>query len=302
MKIRPFAYPLICVMLLELASHLDGAVKSLRFQIPTGPLAQSIRVAIPMVSAMVGLICVNSVFVLFESLEDDRGGKPHNRFKTYASGFGFWLLYFFASAPASFFTWKIAENLHLRPLVQPEWFGPVKILHMIFYIFVFDFFYYWFHRASHMSLTLWRFHSVHHALRKVNSWNSFHHWTEEYLRIFFVSVPTAAIVEPSADSIPFVSAMLSAWGQYLHTSARSLSLPGSIRRFVADNVYHHYHHSIYREHYNTNYAAFFPFWDWLFRSQYVPPDNSLPPTGIEDVQDIKGPLGYVLRPFKMRQT
>jgi sterol desaturase/sphingolipid hydroxylase (fatty acid hydroxylase superfamily) len=48
--------------------------------------------------------------------------------------------------------------------------------------------------------------------------------------------------------------------------------------------YHRVHHSILPEHHDKNFAAFFPIWDIIFGTAYLPKKNDYPPTGIEGVE------------------
>ena len=210
------------------------------------------------------------------------------------------LIYFISAMPAGQISARLSALIGVGPLISPSSIAPIGVGAMFIYFFVFDFFYYWFHRLSHEHLLLWRFHSVHHVIEDVNSWNSYHHWTEEYLRILIVTIPMAMIIQPAGETLPILSAMFAAWGQYIHTNALCLAFPPAVRRIFSDNVYHHHHHSIEERHYNKNYAAFFPFWDWLFGTQYFPQTGQLPRTGVSDQPSLRSPLDYVLRPFTIK--
>lgn len=109
-------------------------------------------------------------------------------------------------------------------------------------IFVFDFFYYWFHRMQHNVPWLWRLHAVHHSIRELNSVMSFHHPVEELLRIIPIILPLALLVRfDDVPVIPLVSGFVGAWGQFIHTDTR-LNL-GPVRLLIGDGHYHRIHHS-----------------------------------------------------------
>ena len=78
-------------------------------------------------------------------------------------------------------------ELHVRPLVQldlrkttaaKDW--PTLILAFTVYpalsAFIYDFFYYWFHRLQHKNRMAWRVHAVHHSIEELNAFNDYHHW------------------------------------------------------------------------------------------------------------------------------
>jgi sterol desaturase/sphingolipid hydroxylase (fatty acid hydroxylase superfamily) len=88
-------------------------------------------------------------------------------------------------------------------------------------MFVFDFFYYWFHRMQHSIPALWRLHAVHHSIRELNAVMSFHHPLEALLRIIPVTLPLALLVRfDDMPVIPIVSAFVGCWGQFIHTDTR----------------------------------------------------------------------------------
>ena len=90
----------------------------------------------------------------------------------------------------------------MKPLIAPKL--PTNLLGFDFeeqellalsglvflYLLMFDFFFYWSHRAQHRWPVLWRFHRFHHADCNISVTSSTrHHWLEESIRYFFVSVP-----------------------------------------------------------------------------------------------------------------
>ena len=71
--------------------------------------------------------------------------------------------------------------MHIRPLITLPlhftWLGAAAIVATpLAAAAVYDFFFYWCHRAEHR--WLWRFHAVHHSIRDMNAVNAYHHPTE----------------------------------------------------------------------------------------------------------------------------
>src|SRR5262249_31221026 len=63
---------------------------------------------------------------------------------------------------------------------------PGQVAAFGIYLFVVDFFYYWFHRAQHRFGWLWDQHSLHHSTTTVNVTTAvYHHWTEGALQAIF---------------------------------------------------------------------------------------------------------------------
>jgi sterol desaturase/sphingolipid hydroxylase (fatty acid hydroxylase superfamily) len=158
-------------------------------------------------------------------------------------------------------------------------------------LFVFDFFYYWFHRMQHGFAALWRLHAVHHSIRNLNAIMSFHHPIEDLLRIVPITLPLAALVRfDDAPVVPLISALLAAMGQFIHTDTR-LNF-GPVRAILGDGHYHRIHHSELDEHRNRNFAAFFPIWDRLFGTLHMPKRGEYPPVGLKS-----RPNGMTLREY-----
>lgn len=208
------------------------------------------------------------------------------------------------SAPGRRLHWKtVALNLCYAPfyltianilLANVRQWGdpwvPVNIFHislpnafslsglgwMFVYFAVFDFFYYWLHRAQHTWSILWRFHALHHADVNVSMSTTIrHHWLEESLRYFVILVPVAILFGP----IPFWMAVVTGlYGLFIHWN-----MPWQLARiapFIVTPWYHRIHHSTAREHFNKNFTVFFPLWDRLFGTYYQPKPGEYPETGV----------------------
>jgi sterol desaturase/sphingolipid hydroxylase (fatty acid hydroxylase superfamily) len=165
------------------------------------------------------------------------------------------------------------------------------------YMAVYDFFYYWFHRAQHEVPWLWAQHKLHHSDRSLNvSTSGRHHWLEEPLRVFLMLLPMALVFDVSAPGAGWMATALLLWPFFIHLNAR-LSL-GPLTPVFAGPQVHRIHHSRLPEHHDRNYAAFFPFWDVLFGSYYAPKPGEYPPTGLDDGEDLNTPVKALLSPFR----
>lgn len=181
--------------------------------------------------------------------------------------------------------------------------APNKVLNVIGWIvtpvaavIVGEFFYYWFHRAQHTSRFLWAFHAEHHALREMSAWNSNHHVTEEIFRIPFVLIPSSLLVHLDPGYAPaIVWLLIGVQGQYIHSHTR-FNL-GPLRYVVADNRFHRIHHSVERQHWNTNFGSFTSVWDIVFRTAYFPKNNEWPDTGIDEHDEAKNLREFLFRPL-----
>lgn len=170
---------------------------------------------------------------------------------------------------------KLTGHFPRHPLVVhvPDALAPVIGL------FVYDFFYYWFHRAQHVFPALWKIHSLHHSEENVDVLASIrHHWLELPLRVVLLALPMGLLIEISKDGpAPFlVMAVLSQWPYFIHANVK-LDM-GPLTPVLAGPQYHRVHHSLEQQHWNKNFSAYFPIWDVLFGTYCR--THTFPATGI----------------------
>lgn len=123
-----------------------------------------------------------------------------------------------------------------------------------------DFFFYWFHRAQHAFF--WPLHAVHHSIEDLNAVNSYHHATEEFMRILLMTLPMSWLGMEVGQSLPLVATLLALQPIYLHSPTRLQF--GRWRAVVADNHFHRIHHSLGPRHFDKNFGACTTLWDRLF--------------------------------------
>jgi sterol desaturase/sphingolipid hydroxylase (fatty acid hydroxylase superfamily) len=150
-------------------------------------------------------------------------------------------------------------------------------------IFVFDFFYYWFHRMQHTVPFLWRLHAVHHAIRELNATNASHHPSEEFLRIPLLLLPMALIVTIEAPHTAALTFFSATFGLAQHSNTRASY--GWFRYLFSEPRYHRVHHSLEPQHWERNFAFSFPLWDMIFRTAYWPRRDEWPATGLSDMPE-----------------
>lgn len=154
----------------------------------------------------------------------------------------------------------------------------VTFLMVILAIFVWDFLFYWYHRAEHAFGWLWEIHKLHHSDVHLNVSTSLRHsWIESPLQSLLISTPVA-IVFSLDDSIWLVfSVVTTLWLLFVHTNIR-LHL-GVLTPFVGGPQVHRIHHSIEEKHQNKNFAVYFPIIDKVFGTYYAPAPDEFAPTG-----------------------
>ena len=140
-----------------------------------------------------------------------------------------------------------------------------------------DFLFYWEHRIQHR--WLWRWHAPHHAIRNLSATNSWHHWSEILMFAVLVSLPLS-MVTSSFGPRPLIAGLILSWQPiYLHTATR-LQLPKVLRWLIIDGRYHRIHHSLEPRHFDRNFGAATPLWDWMFGTLYMPSENEWPEVGL----------------------
>lgn len=151
----------------------------------------------------------------------------------------------------------------------------------LLFALAYDFFYYWWHRAQHTWSPLWAIHRLHHSERALNVTSSArHHWLEETLRPLVVLLPLAIILHFEPTQFAMIGTVIAVWPFFIHLNVR-LRL-GAMGRVIMGPQYHRVHHSIEPQHWNRNFGAFFPVWDYLFGTAYHPAPDEFPATGLTD--------------------
>lgn len=209
-------------------------------------------------------------------------------------GGAIWAVYFVLTGAVLAAEAALIGQVPLKPLWVVHVPGSgwaVGIVGVVLAAIVADFFYYWAHRAQHTRL-LWPLHAVHHGIRDLNAVNSYHHWTEEIVRLPFVGLPLAFLVHIDAVRLPLASALIVLHSGYVHSASRLHF--GPLTRLLADNRFHRIHHSIEDRHFGKNYCVFTTLWDQLFGTAHLPEKGEWPDTGLSDRAETDGIGAYLL--------
>lgn len=166
----------------------------------------------------------------------------------------------------------------------------------LLFLVIFDFAYYWFHRAQHRFAWLWAQHKLHHSDPSLNVTTALrHHWLEEPLRVFFMTLPMAILFDLSPSYSAGLAFVLSFWGFWIHSNLR-LHL-GPVNRVLCTPAVHRIHHSLRAEHQDRNFAAIFPVYDILFGTYVGPKKGDVPDTGLMSGERVTGVWQANMLPF-----
>ncbi|WP_296613280.1 sterol desaturase family protein [Sphingomonas sp.] len=216
-------------------------------------------------------------------------------------GLAIWAFY----VPFNLIVFKSLHNLWVSIGITPlvtiplsfSWAGILSIvLAPIAGALVYDFFFYWFHRAQHA--LAWRFHAVHHSIRELNAVNSFHHVSEPIFQAIFLVLPASLIMADTGPTIPAMLIILQLHASFIHSPTR-ITL-GPLRVFFCDNRFHRIHHSLEEKHFDKNFGAFTTLWDRLFGTAWLPAQNEWPETGLAEVDQPRSLRDWIDLPVRFR--
>jgi sterol desaturase/sphingolipid hydroxylase (fatty acid hydroxylase superfamily) len=166
---------------------------------------------------------------------------------------------------------------------------------MLLNALIIDFFFYWFHRCQHTVSVLWQIHLLHHSDMALNVTTTHRvHFLEHLLTPFFLIVPVLILFDLPDKEMFWIATVPALWSYFVHANARIGF--GRFWWLLSSPQYHRVHHSILPEHHDRNFAVWFPFYDVLFGTAYVPKRDEYPPSGVEGVAVSKLPHAFVL-PF-----
>lgn len=214
-----------------------------------------------------------------------QAGVP--RPKRNLTGLRIWLAYIGAQIALTAIVLAVIGSSGVSPGVDPRhmlglptWAAAIVVGLAV--ILAKDFLFYWEHRVQHR--WLWRWHAPHHAIRNLSATNSWHHWSEILMFALFVSLPMS-LLSPAFGPRSLIIGLILSWQPiYLHSATR-LQLGRVMRRLVVDSRYHRIHHSLEPRHFDRNFGAATPLWDWLFGTAYFPDGDEWPDVGLAGVEE-----------------
>lgn len=139
---------------------------------------------------------------------------------------------------------------------------------------------YWYHRATHEVPLLWRIHSIHHSLSRLEMLRASYFYPID----IFLTVGTGTIVMLMVGAGPeliiFHNVFAGITGLLNHSNA---DLDCGVLDVVLNSPGHHRaHHSLGLPGARSNYGSFFNFADRLFGTRYLPEDQrTFDPLGLD---------------------
>ncbi|MEZ5734220.1 MAG: sterol desaturase family protein [Novosphingobium sp.] len=149
-----------------------------------------------------------------------------------------------------------------------------------------DFFFYWYHRATHVIPLLWQHHKMHHSDQRLEAISSARqNWIEAVFNALFIAVPMIILfkIDPMEQwETGILAGMTAAFlNNFLTLSHMNVRWQvGWLSRFWCSPQMHRIHHSLEPEHIDRNFAFVFPMWDVIFGTYYQPKKDEFPSTGV----------------------
>jgi len=181
------------------------------------------------------------------------------------------------------------------PAWRPLWWSGWAAL--VLDLLILDGLIYWWHRANHRVPFLWRFHSVHHLDRTLDSTTALRfHFGEVALSAGARAVVVLALAIPLASVLVFETLVLI--GTIFHHSNLRLPAPleRALSRLVVTPSIHWVHHHRVRRDTDSNYSTVLSLWDPLFRSRSPTPRTPDLEIGVEG-RDELDVLHLISAPF-----
>jgi len=149
---------------------------------------------------------------------------------------------------------------------------------LFLFYFIFDFFYYWWHRIQHVVPVFWVTHKLHHADQNMGVTTTMKAHPFSLLgRTVIVAIPMALFFKLEPVTIFWVGYSARLFQHFVHMNINFHF--GKFNWLLASPNQHRVHHSILPEHRDKNLASFFPIFDVIFGT-YYPPGKVAPPTGV----------------------
>ncbi len=157
-----------------------------------------------------------------------------------------------------------------------------------------DFIGYWQHRWFHGGWR-WPFHAVHHSSQDLDWLSSARlHPVNDALARIFQAVPIVALGFNVAAVAAFAT-FATLYAIMLHANLNWTY--GPLRYLIASPAFHRWHHTSAEEGRDKNFAGFFPLWDLLFGTFYMPRGEQPEVFGVDDPVP-SGLLGQMIYPFR----
>lgn len=85
-------------------------------------------------------------------------------------------------------------------------------------------------------------------------------------------------------TLPWLGIIIGVYGMFIHWNVVTARPHDPRHRRAAVSPIHH----LKKEHFDKNFAVFFPFWDWLFGTACLPQKGNMPKPALMTAQALNG--------------
>jgi len=147
------------------------------------------------------------------------------------------------------------------------WFDQHPIMLLVVYYIIYDFVYYWMHRAEHLIPWWWALHSMHHSQRQMSCWtNDRGSYLDGMIQSFILASVGVAMGIDIAD-FAWLTLASELVQNFSHTNVR-IGFGRIFERVFVDPKFHRLHHMRIDPKrpnlHNCNFGQVFSVWDILF--------------------------------------
>jgi sterol desaturase/sphingolipid hydroxylase (fatty acid hydroxylase superfamily) len=144
-----------------------------------------------------------------------------------------------------------------------------------------DFFKYWYHRWTHEVPLLWRMHSIHHCLDRLEMLRASYFYPLDIFLTVATGTFALLVFGVPVEVIIFHNVFAGITGLLNHSNA-DLEC-GFLDHILNSPGHHRAHHSVNLPGADMNYGSFFNFTDRIFGTRYFPEDQrTTEPLGLDD--------------------
>lgn len=163
--------------------------------------------------------------------------------------------------------------------VLSSWPTHVPIIFQVITMLVLaEFMHYWLHRLAHQNKFLWRFHAVHHSVKKLHWLNvGRFHLVEKGLQFILEAAPFLLLGVPE-HVIVLCYLFYATIGFFQHSNI-NIKL-GFLNYIFSGPELHRWHHSLKISESNNNYGTNLIIWDLIFGTWYLPKNRDVETLGL----------------------
>jgi sterol desaturase/sphingolipid hydroxylase (fatty acid hydroxylase superfamily) len=176
------------------------------------------------------------------------------------------------------------------------------LLQLLAVTLIVDFFKYWYHRWTHEVPFLWKFHSIHHSLDRLEMLRASYFYPFDIFLTLATGTFALIMCGVGYEVIIFHNVYAGITGLFNHSNSNLRC--GFFDVFLNSPGHHRAHHSVGLPGSNSNYGSFFNFADRIFGTRYLPKDREdIGVLGLDETYDMPDTvLAQLAVPFRWRQV